>query len=71
MLFCAAPWPRTGGTWGKGPGVLSVLLTSLAFDYFFLPPKYSFTMQPFAYLQFSAFLEAFPSRLFSWQSTPS
>src|ERR1700688_4746028 len=43
---------------GKGPGVLSVLLSSLAFDYFFLPPKYSFTMQPFSSLQFTAFLGA-------------
>src|SRR5277367_3233283 len=43
---------------GRGPGVLSVLLSSLAFDYFFLPPKYSFTMQPFSSLQFTAFLGA-------------
>ena len=26
---------------GKGPGILSALLSSLAFDYFFLPPKYN------------------------------
>jgi hypothetical protein len=43
---------------GKGPGVLSALLSSLAFDYFFLPPRYSFTMQPFSSLQFSVFLGA-------------
>ncbi len=43
---------------GKGPGVLSVLLSSLAFDYFFLLPKYSFAMQPFSSLQFTAFLGA-------------
>ncbi len=43
---------------GKGPGVLSVLLSSLAFDYFFLPPKYRFTMQPFSSLRFSVFLGA-------------
>jgi PAS domain S-box-containing protein len=43
---------------GKGPGVLSVLLSSLAFDYFFLQPKYSFTMGPLSSLQFAAFLGA-------------
>jgi PAS domain S-box-containing protein len=43
---------------GKGPGVLSVLLSSLAFDYFFLQPKYSFTMEPLSSLQFAAFLGA-------------
>src|ERR1035441_5608210 len=43
---------------GKGPGVLSVLLSSLAFDYFFLLPKYSFAMQPFSSLQFLVFLGA-------------
>src|ERR1022692_3338516 len=43
---------------GKGPGVLSVLLSSLAFDFFFLEPKYSFTMKPLSSLQFAAFLGA-------------
>jgi hypothetical protein len=43
---------------GKGPGVLSVLLPSVAFDYFFLQPKYSFTMGPLSSLQFAAFLGA-------------
>jgi PAS domain S-box-containing protein len=41
---------------GNGPGVLSVVLSSLAFDYFFLPPKYSFALQPFSSLQFATFL---------------
>jgi K+-sensing histidine kinase KdpD len=41
---------------GKGPGVLSVLLFSLAFDYFFLPPKYDLWIRPSAYPQFAAFL---------------
>src|SRR5208282_4424953 len=41
---------------GKGPGVLSVVLSSLAFDYFFLPPKYSFALQPFSSLRFAVFL---------------
>jgi PAS domain S-box-containing protein len=41
---------------GKGPGVLSVLLSSLAFDYFFLPPKYDLWIQPSSYPRFAAFL---------------
>src|SRR5580700_4572044 len=43
---------------GKGPGVLSVLLSSLAFDYFFLPPKYHLLIQPSSYARFAAFLGA-------------
>ena len=41
---------------GQGPGVLSVLLSSLAFDYFFLPPKYHLWIQPSSYPRFAAFL---------------
>src|SRR6204780_1706636 len=41
---------------GKGPGVLSVLLSSAAFDYFFLPPKYNFWIQSASYPRFAAFL---------------
>src|ERR1039457_6718689 len=41
---------------GKGPGVLSVLLSSLAFDYFFLPPIYDLWIQPPLYPRFAAFL---------------
>jgi PAS domain S-box-containing protein len=41
---------------GKGPGVLSVLLSSLAFDYFFLPPKYHLWIQPSSYPRFAVFL---------------
>jgi PAS domain S-box-containing protein len=41
---------------GKGPGVLSVLLSSVAFDYFFLPPKYNFWIQSASYPRFAAFL---------------
>src|SRR5580704_1368192 len=43
---------------GKGPGVLSVLLSSLAFDYFFLPPKHSLWIEPASYLRFAAFVGA-------------
>jgi PAS domain S-box-containing protein len=41
---------------GKGPGILSVLLSSLAFDYFFLPPIYDLWIQPPLYGRFAAFL---------------
>ena len=41
---------------GKGPGFLSVLLSSAAFDYFFLPPKYNFWIQSASYPRFAAFL---------------
>src|SRR5450755_2756404 len=43
---------------GKGPGVLSVLLSSLAFDYLFLPPKYHLWIQPSSYPRFAVFLGA-------------
>jgi PAS domain S-box-containing protein len=41
---------------GKGPGALSVLLCSLAFDYFFLPPKHTFWIEAASYPRFAAFL---------------
>jgi len=41
---------------GRGPGVLSVLLSSLAFDYFFLPPKHNFWIEPSSYPRFATFL---------------
>ena len=41
---------------GKGPGFVSVLLSSLAFDYFFLPPKYHLWIEPSSYPRFAAFL---------------
>jgi PAS domain S-box-containing protein len=43
---------------GKGPGVVSVVLSSLAFDYFFLPPKYHLWIQPSSYPRFATFLGA-------------
>jgi len=43
---------------GKGPGALSVLLSSLAFDYFFLPPRYHLWIQQSSYLRFAVFLGA-------------
>jgi len=41
---------------GKGPGILSVLLSSVAFDYFFLPPIHQVSIQPSLYPRFAAFL---------------
>src|SRR3954453_16781202 len=41
---------------GKGPGILSVLLSSVAFDYFFLPPIHRFGIAPPLYGRFAAFL---------------
>src|SRR5579862_785658 len=41
---------------GKGPGILSVLLSALAFDYFFLPPKYDLWIEPSSYPRLAAFL---------------
>jgi PAS domain S-box-containing protein len=43
---------------GKGPGIVSVVLSALAFDYFFLPPLYHFSIRPSSYPQFRAFLGA-------------
>ncbi len=43
---------------GKRPGLLSLALSAMGFDYFFLEPKYSFTMKPLSSLQFAAFLGA-------------
>src|SRR5580698_21524 len=43
---------------GKGPGLISVLLSSLAFEYFFLPPTHSFWIEPTSYPRLAAFLGA-------------
>jgi PAS domain S-box-containing protein len=43
---------------GKGPGILSVVLSALAFDYYFLPPQRQLTIEPLAYPRFAAFLGA-------------
>jgi hypothetical protein len=43
---------------GKGPGFLSVALSSLAFDYFFLAPRFHLGVQPSSYLRFAVFLGA-------------
>ncbi len=43
---------------GKGPGIFSILLSALAFDYFFLPPRFHFYVEPSSYLRFAVFLGA-------------
>ena len=41
---------------GRGPGILSGVLSALAFDYFFIPPEYNLYLQPSSYLRFGVFL---------------
>src|ERR1035438_6239032 len=43
---------------GRGPGIVSVLFSGLAFDYFFLAPQHHFAIQPSGYPRFAAFLGA-------------
>jgi PAS domain S-box-containing protein len=43
---------------GKGPGILSVGLSALSFDYFFLPPQHHFAIAPASYPRFAVFLGA-------------
>jgi K+-sensing histidine kinase KdpD len=45
---------------GKGPGLLSVGLSALAFDYFILPPRFHLLAfaAPASYLRFAPFLGA-------------
>jgi PAS domain S-box-containing protein len=42
---------------GFGP-IFSIVLSTLGFDYFFLPPRFHFTVEPSSYLRFAAFLGA-------------
>ncbi|MBB6144485.1 hypothetical protein HNQ77_002437 [Silvibacterium bohemicum] len=43
---------------GRGPGLLSIGLSTLAFDYFFLSPRFRFSVARESYLQLFAFLVA-------------
>jgi PAS domain S-box-containing protein len=43
---------------GKGPGLFTVGLSALAFDYFFLPPRFQLYMDSSALLRFGPFLGA-------------
>ena len=49
---------------GKGPGLFSVGLSALAFDYFFLPPRFHFAIEPSSYLRFVVFVGA--ALLITW-----
>jgi len=41
---------------GKGPGLSAVGLSALAFDYFFLPPRFQFGLDTASFLRFGPFL---------------
>jgi PAS domain S-box-containing protein len=41
---------------GEGAGLLSVALSILVFDYFFLPPRFHLSVEPSAYLRFAGFI---------------
>jgi PAS domain S-box-containing protein len=41
---------------GKGPGLLSVVLSAAAYDYFFLLPRFSFAVNPILWVRFTVFL---------------
>ena len=43
---------------GRGPGILSVVLSALSFDYFFLSPQHHFTVALTSFPRFAAFLGA-------------
>ena len=43
---------------GKGPGLFAVGVSSLAFDYFFLPPRFQFYVDSSSFLRFGPFLGA-------------
>jgi PAS domain S-box-containing protein len=43
---------------GRGAGILAVVLSALAFDYFFLSTQHHLTIEPIAYPRFVAFLLA-------------
>ena len=43
---------------GRGPGLLAIVLTSIAFDYFFLPPQRVLIVKPESLPRFVAFLGA-------------
>ncbi len=39
-----------GALWGRGPAVFAAILNVVAFDFFFVPPRYSFAVTDFQYL---------------------
>ena len=57
-LVSFSPSWRAAFTEVKGPGILAVSLSALAFYYFFLPPLFQLIREPSSYLRFAAFLGA-------------
>ncbi len=55
-------------TWfcGVGPGLVSIVLSAIAFDYFFLPPIYTFAIEPSQYSRIVLFM--IPSLFIVWVS---
>ena len=49
---------------GRGPGLLAVALSSVAFDYFFLPPVFNFGLERASVLRFGPFVVV--SLLIAW-----
>ena len=47
FLLCVA---LVGMRWGRGPAVLAALLNVLAFDFFFVPPRFSFAVGDVQYV---------------------
>src|ERR1700735_5380518 len=43
---------------GRGPGLFALVLSSLAFDYYFLPPQFQFYLDSSSLLRFGPFLIA-------------
>lgn len=43
-LLLLVPVGWSAGRWGQGPGIFAALMAALAFDFFFIPPFYTFTV---------------------------
>jgi K+-sensing histidine kinase KdpD len=43
-LLFLVPVGWSASRWGQGPGIFAALVASLAFDFFFIPPFYTFTV---------------------------
>jgi len=43
-LLFLVPVGWSAGRWGQGPGIFTAVMAALAFDFFFIPPFYTFTV---------------------------
>jgi len=43
-LLLLVPVGWSAGRWGQGPGIFAALMAALAFDFFFIPPFYTFSV---------------------------